>query len=357
LLLRLLVLVEGELARLPPRDRERLVAWQELRTRAALGQLLSLLIVAAACKVALVIAGVWPAGLPAWQHVAALALLVLARLVYRRAQHLSGEGFGAALFMVGLVVILADPSPGWAARPAPPVGWVWLLASLTIPVLARLRSVVIFVLLLVAAAMVFFAITPGNPTLHLPLALYLAMAISGGILLRRLRSDMSLSHYRRTEEVTATANTDPLTALANRRGWREQGPLLLARCAQEGVPISLLFIDLDHFKHLNDLHGHAAGDEALGQMALLLRERIGQGLAARLGGEVFVCLLPGMDTQDAMNFASSLRAALQRSTNALTFSGGIVQCQPDESLAALLARGDATMYRAKEAGRDRVMIG
>ncbi|RZI85380.1 MAG: GGDEF domain-containing protein [Rubrivivax sp.] len=357
LLHRMLLVVDGQLALLPPRDRARLVAWQELRTRAALGQLFTLLTVAVACKVALIVVGVWPVGLPAWQHVAALLLLVLAQWVYRRARHLPAEGLGAFLFLVGLVVIMADPSPGWTTRPAPTLGWVWLLAALAIPVLARLRSVVVFSLLLVAVAVLYFAMVPAIAHLRLPIALYMSIAISGGILLRRLRSDMTLNHYRSNAEVTATANSDPLTLLANRRGWRELAPLLLADCAEMDRPISLLFIDLDHFKQLNDLHGHATGDEALRRVGLLLRERIGQGLAARLGGEEFVCLLPGMDTQAAMAFASTLRAALMSPPIPLTFSGGVVQWQPGEALPELLARGDSIMYRAKQAGRDLVMAG
>src|SRR5690606_32829573 len=101
------------------------------------------------------------------------------------------EGAAAALFMVALVLILADPAPGWTTRPAPSLGWVWLLAALAIPLLARLRSVVIFCLLLVGSAIAFFAMTRTAASLLFPLLLYLGTAISGGILLRRLRSDMT----------------------------------------------------------------------------------------------------------------------------------------------------------------------
>ena len=354
---RLLVLVDGELAHLPPRDRARLVTWQEVRTRTALGQMLALLTVAAACKVALVVAGLWPVGLPSWQHLGALALLVGARHAYQRATRLPSEGAAAAVFLFALVVILVDPAPGWTDRPVRALGWVWLLAALGIPLLARLRSVVVFCLLLIGAAVVFFWSMPNIASEHLPIGLYLGMSIAGGLLLRRLRSDMSLSHYRTTEAVTASANTDMLTMLANRRGWREKAPRLLEECAQAERPICLLFIDLDHFKRLNDVHGHAAGDQALVRVGTLLRETVGSGLAARLGGEEFVCLLPGMEAQEAVWFAEALRESLMHPPGELTFSGGVAQWHPSESLPELLARGDAAMYRAKQAGRDQIVVG
>lgn len=353
---RLLALVEGDLASLPPRERARLITWQEIRTRAALGHMLSLLAAIAIGKVVLVLTGVWPAGLPLWLHVTALLLLLVGRWGYKCARGLASEASAALFFMLGVITILSDPSPHWwTEQPALTLGWIWLLAALGIPLLARLASVVVFCGLLIAAAALFFLMVPSTGQVSLGIQFYLLVSIAGGLLLRRLRSDMSLDYRRSTESVTYAANTDALTGLPNRRGWREQAPLLLAEHASSDKPLSLLFIDLDHFKQRNDQYGHAAGDETLNRVGQLLGERLAAGLAARLGGEEFVCLLPGLDTQETALFAQSLREALAVHPDPLTFSGGIAQWRPGEDLTELLARGDAAMYRAKQAGRDRVL--
>lgn len=353
---RLLRLVEGDLALLPPRERARLITWQENRTRTALGHLLTLLTVITTVKVAFVLTGLWPAGMAAWMHGIALLMVLLGRWGYFRARHLGSEGAFAILFLLGVITILADPSPqGWTEQPALILGWIWLLAALGIPLLARLGTVIVFCGLLIAATSAFFLVIPSTGRVSLGILFYLFVAIAGGLLLRRLRSDMSLDYRRSNESVIHAANTDALTGLPNRRGWREQGPLLLAEHASSDKPLSLLFIDLDYFKQRNDQYGHAAGDETLSRVGQLIGERLSAGLAARLGGEEFVCLLPGLDAQGTVLFAQSLRKALADGPDPLTFSGGIAQWQPGEDLTELLARGDAAMYRAKQAGRDRVM--
>lgn len=354
---RLLSLVEGELAQLPPRDRLRMVGWQEHRLRTGLGHMFSLLALLAACKVALVLAGIWPTTLPPWSYVAVLALLVAVRVAYGRSRGLIGEGISATVFLLSLIVLLADPSLDWATHPGLALGWVWLLGSLGIPLLVRLRSVVVFVLLLIAAVIAFLWMVPVATQERLQILLYLSISIAGGLLLRRMRSDASLDYRRTTAAVNATANTDPLTSLVNRRGWREEAPKVLAECEEEDRPVSLLFIDLDHFKQLNDMHGHAAGDKALRRVGEMIKSLMGGGLAARLGGEEFVCLLPGLDRNEASDFAGALRQSMQAPPMPLTFSGGIAQRQPGEPLHELLARADAAMYAAKDAGRDNIVQG
>lgn len=348
--------IDGDLARLPPASRQRLVTWQETRTRVALGHLFTLLAVIGACKVVLVLAGLWPTSMPAWIYLPALALVVAGRLAYHAARGLLTEGAAAAVFSVALVAILMDPTRHWADNPGLAMGWVWLLAALGIPVLARLRSVLAFVVLLVMAVMLFIAYVPLSDTERPSIVLYLVAAISGGMLLRRLRSDMTLDFRRTTDAAWETANTDALTGLLNRRGWRDQAPAMLETCAHDQRPVCLLFIDLDHFKQLNDFLGHAVGDAALIRVGSILRDRIGQGLAARLGGEEFVCLLPGMDTVAARGIADALAQDLRNGDPSLTYSGGIAQWRPEETLKDLLARGDSAMYRAKQAGRDTVEI-
>ena len=349
--------VDGDLARLTPATRRRLVAWQETRTRVALGHLFTLLTIIVAGKVALVLAGLWPTSMAGWAYGLALAIVVAGRLGYHLARGLATEGVSATAFLLALVAIFMDPSHNLAENPGLAMGWVWLLAGLGIPVLARFRSVLVFATLLALAVWMFFAYVPLEEGERRGVMLYLVASVSGGMLLRRLRSDLTLDFRRTTDAAWETANTDVLTGLANRRGWREQAPVILDTCAEDHRPVSLLFIDLDHFKQLNDFLGHSAGDAALNHVGTTLRERIGYGLAARLGGEEFVCLLPGMDAAAAEAFAADIAQALRSGEPSLSYSGGIAQWHPGESLKDLLARGDAAMYRAKQSGRDHVEVG
>ncbi len=179
--------------------------------------------------------------------------------------------------------------------------------------------------------------------------------------------------YRRTfdyqRDIEQLAGEDALTGLANRRQFMAAGKQLLERVHRYGRPASLLVIDLDHFKSINDRYGHAAGDVALQATARLLRERQrGADLAARLGGEEFAMLLPETDLDGAAALAERLRAAcealrLEVPGGALTgmhvtMSIGAASCGVDDkSLDDVLRRTDAALYRAKHGGRNRVELG
>ena len=167
------------------------------------------------------------------------------------------------------------------------------------------------------------------------------------------------------QELERQARTDPLTGLLNRRAFNAD---LAARLSQQldhgSPPGSLLFADLDHFKPLNDVLGHEAGDAALRQVALLLREGVRPAdLVARLGGDEFALWLDGADGQVASaradliqaRTASRLSHAGAPGAPSLSMSIGIAMHRPecDEQPEALLARADAMMYAAKRAGRAR----
>jgi diguanylate cyclase (GGDEF)-like protein len=151
---------------------------------------------------------------------------------------------------------------------------------------------------------------------------------------------------------------DPLTGLANRRGLFESAAALDSR----GVPLAAMLIDLDHFKAINDAHGHQAGDVVLQDFAALLREVLPEALLhARYGGEEFVCLL-GHGTEPALAaLAARLLEALRG--RRVEFAGGeplayrasigLAAAVAGESSEALLRRADHALYRAKQAGRDR----
>jgi len=156
---------------------------------------------------------------------------------------------------------------------------------------------------------------------------------------------------------------DPLTGLYNRRYLDDALERELVRGQREGYPVSLVMLDIDRFKQLNDSHGHPAGDAVLVALAHSLRDQVRAGdLACRWGGEEFALVLPNMPLAAAVARADTLRArfAARRTANggislAATLSAGVAACpEHGASPAELVAAADAALYRAKELGRDRV---
>jgi diguanylate cyclase (GGDEF)-like protein len=156
---------------------------------------------------------------------------------------------------------------------------------------------------------------------------------------------------------------DALTGLLNRRAI---APLLAreaGRLRRYGESYALLMVDVDHFKTINDCHGHAAGDAALVQLARVLREAAREvDSIARMGGEEFCILLPHCDQDGAMRLAERVHAAMHEAawtgaTQRLTVSVGVaVALAPEETPEAVLERADQALYRAKNDGRDRVVV-
>ncbi|WP_435105060.1 diguanylate cyclase [Arhodomonas sp. AD133] len=161
----------------------------------------------------------------------------------------------------------------------------------------------------------------------------------------------------------ALASTDPLTGLPNRRELLAQSAREVARARRGDAALSLLLIDIDHFKAVNDHYGHAVGDHALQAIAALLESECRAGdLASRIGGEEFVLLLPDADINAATTIAERLRDCILHSPVAaggealrLTVSIGVTTFAPgDRDFETMLARADTAMYAAKSAGRNRV---
>jgi diguanylate cyclase (GGDEF)-like protein len=161
------------------------------------------------------------------------------------------------------------------------------------------------------------------------------------------------------------AHLDGLTELGNRFALQDELPSQLAGCRDKGAPLSVLMADLDHFKRINDQFGHAAGDEVLRRMAMVLRSATRPGdFLARYGGEEFVVICPDCSPCEAQATAERLRETLAEQKiqfrNALiqmTMSVGVAHLDPAEnsvSAAELLERADRALYRAKAAGRDAV---
>lgn len=170
---------------------------------------------------------------------------------------------------------------------------------------------------------------------------------------------------RELAEVSTLVREDQLTGALNRRGMDEALARELARSRRLGAPLTLALLDVDHFKRLNDRLGHQAGDQALRHLAGVVRGLLRPtDLLARYGGEEFLILLPNTHVDEGEQVLRRIQRELTRQfflhdneRVLITFSAGVAELDVDEQEAALVARADAAMYRAKQAGRNRVERG
>ncbi len=166
------------------------------------------------------------------------------------------------------------------------------------------------------------------------------------------------------EEIHRLSMTDALTGAYNRRTIDDRLPSEVERAHRYGRALSVLFMDLDHFKQINDAHGHAVGDMVLRQMVVLVREQLRSGVdwVARYGGEEFLVVLPETTLDAAVAAAERLRERIAAEVIELeggerlsiTSSLGVTLCRDDDDSASLMARADALLYEAKLGGRNRV---
>ena len=186
--------------------------------------------------------------------------------------------------------------------------------------------------------------------------LLLLVALPPVILLQR-----SLMH----QQLAAAARTDPKTGLLNATAWQREADAEVARAQRTGSPLALLLVDVDHFKRVNDSHGHLIGDEVLRALAAELRQQVRESdVVGRFGGEEFTVLLPRTDGAGAYGIAERLRsnaatlsvAAADARINVTVSIGVAVLGQHGNDLFELLAAADVALYRAKDAGRDQVRI-
>jgi diguanylate cyclase (GGDEF)-like protein len=160
------------------------------------------------------------------------------------------------------------------------------------------------------------------------------------------------------EEVSHLAANDPLTGLANRMTFGDALERELARAHRDSGDVTLVMLDLDHFKRLNDTRGHQAGDEVLRRTAATLREqRRAYDTVARYGGEEFALIAPGLSARDAQTLAERIRAAIAGNGCDVTASIGVATYPGDAADGeALIAAADKALYHSKHAGRDRVSL-
>ena len=164
------------------------------------------------------------------------------------------------------------------------------------------------------------------------------------------------------DHLARLVNTDALTDVYSRRGWFDRAEAEFARFRRYGRTSTVLAIDLDHFKRVNDTHGHETGDDVLRQFARLLRtECRASDVVGRLGGEEFALLLPETTSDAAAALATRITEACRAMNITVANTPVVTSCSSgmtdfqdgDDSLDAVLRRADAALYRAKHEGRDR----
>lgn len=182
-----------------------------------------------------------------------------------------------------------------------------------------------------------------------------------------LTTSKELDSIRKSlREAEERSNTDALTGLANRRSMDEFLRSAQIVAMEKGEPLSVLLIDIDHFKKFNDSHGHQVGDQVLRLVANVLKENVRiQDLAARYGGEELFAVLPGADLTICADVAERIRrrisdARLTRRTSGqeignVTVSIGVAQFKLAESAEALIERSDRALYQAKRSGRNKIV--
>jgi diguanylate cyclase (GGDEF)-like protein len=166
-------------------------------------------------------------------------------------------------------------------------------------------------------------------------------------------------------ELAKAASLDYLTGICNRRAIEDLASRSIAAARRHGMPMALMIIDVDHFKRINDEHGHQAGDVALVETVRRIRESLrSEDLVGRLGGEEFVAVMPNTDGGSALAAAERMRAAfadepmrIGEASLPITVSIGVaVLDAQDQVYSHLLRRADRAMYAAKTAGRNKVML-
>jgi diguanylate cyclase (GGDEF)-like protein len=331
-------LIEGGMGRERMLDMDRLIA--PVRRR-------SLLVIA----IALLACGPWlgwwtllPLAVAAVAFTAADA--ILPRL--ERPEFLLFAAWGASQLMIEMSVALTggprSPAMSWFAIPI-----VTLSARFHVRGVIIGLAVTVALMLAVAFGVDAHAVIAKPPLLIMPVALTIAVAILSTAL---MQSDV---RYR------SEAVIDTLTGMLNRNSLAERTLELGHLSGRTGEPVGVILGDLDHFKRINDTHGHPAGDAVLQDVAYLMRKQLRAfDLAYRIGGEEFLVLLPGADIRQSTAMAERLRGGVEADTVggglSVTMSFGVSASRRDTAFdfKTVCAEADAALYEAKRAGRNQV---
>jgi diguanylate cyclase (GGDEF)-like protein len=196
---------------------------------------------------------------------------------------------------------------------------------------------------------------------------YITKPFSIPIIKAKIKNHLALKYYQDTLKINT--DVDQLTQIANRRRFDDTMTLEIKKAKRTGTILSVLLLDIDHFKFYNDTYGHLEGDACLKKVASALSSSLKRpkDLAARWGGEEFACLLPNTNAKGAQNVAEALREAIQKlgiphksspGNEVVTVSVGVVSSNPmdENSFDNLLKQADEALYQAKKTGRNRIAL-
>lgn len=268
------------------------------------------------------------------------------------------EGILVASFVIGLVI------HGGFEHTA--LYWVYPFPPILFGLLGRKRGGLFNLTLLLVMAVLLYGPDLGQAQYRIAessrfLASLTTLILACGINEHfRERSHHSMDLLQRSKD--NQANTDALTGLANRRFLDQSVPQSLQQQPELLLPMALILVDLDHFKHINDSFGHAEGDKVLQQVARLFRTKLRQpDIACRYGGEEFLLLLPHTQLSDAARVAEKIRQAVaqqrflpQHPELVITCSFGVAMLSAAEDFDEALRQADQLMYQAKAGGRNQV---
>ena len=297
---------------------------------------------------------------PRWQCLlpVVVAILLFWLLPYDNARY--RLGLGSLLFAAQFLLILRALWNDTESRSGN--AW-WLLfgATLLMLPLLTLRSIASL------SGAIEFVTTPQSSIAPNPVQLAVFVGLTALNLLGAMGFILMVKE-RGDREIRALAMTDPLTRIMNRRAFMAQAEKQTAVALRHHLPLALLMIDIDHFKRINDAHGHPAGDKVLVSVTELLTAQLRkQDLLARYGGEEFCVLLPSTNEAGAIALADKLRLAVEKTpmllgdkSVSITISVGVTACDfntpkfhPD--FTSMLQDADRALYLAKEKGRNRTV--
>lgn len=282
-------------------------------------------------------------------------LLALAHGAFMAFLAVGLESVPARLFVFNTVAALALAAAAWEVKP-PASGSLRTAALLT-------RWIFAAIAFLHALRVLWFALAGTPDAVISPVPIQILVSVAHCLLQIALTfSFLLMQNFRLTDELRQQADFDVLTGLLNRRGLDRSARRALARAQTDGRGMALLMLDIDHFKQINDTHGHAIGDKVLCWLSDTLPELLRPSdLLGRYGGEEFVVLLPDTDLATAHKIAERIRAGIEAQTPdfdgrtiCLTLSLGIALAKDgDYDLARCLAQADTGLYLAKNSGRNQ----
>ena len=223
--------------------------------------------------------------------------------------------------------------------------------------------VFLVVFLLVASPLIVRGLVAGTPDGIGTSLFFLHLVIMSALIIEFLRAygDAVFAQRREVDQAERLASVDELTELTNRRGLERRLRQLSESFVRTGVPYSVVLVDLDRFKQVNDTYGHNVGDEVLRRLGRLLRQSVrGDDLVGRWGGEEFTVVCPATSVDAAAELAERLRVAIAATAFPhgirLTSSFGVAEARSGDGIDDVVGRADAALYDAKRTGRARVSV-